>query len=210
MRHSDGIIPYPGMYASLSEIESDCWSRLQEGCDSARHPFHLPVIANAGIPGADLRTVVLRRVDAEVKILGFHTDVRSEKWKGLQQQTSVSWLFYSAADSIQLRFHTQAVLHYADTLAREVWDNSPLHCRRVYMGDERPGSPSDKPVHGLPDELLTRVPSAAESEKGWKHFGLVYCRVETMEWLKLSSKGHLRARFRYEDGVCAESTWLVP
>ncbi len=195
---------------SLHEIEKNCWQMLRAGRDSGSHPFHLPAVASAGPEGVELRTVVLRRAEEEQRLLGFHTDVRSAKWQSLRHQPMMQWLFYSASDRIQLRIRAIAQLHHQDAMAREAWENSPVRCRRVYMGDEMPGAPSPYPTHGLPDEYFQTLPSVESAEKGWEHFGVVITRVETMEWLKLSNRGHLRASFRYRAGAQAEAVWLVP
>lgn len=195
---------------SLHEIENHCWQMLRAGCDSGSHPFHLPAVASSGPDGVELRTVVLRRAEEEKRLLGFHTDVRSAKWQSLRLQPQMQWLFYSAPDRVQLRIRASAQLHQQDTIAREAWDNSPVRCRRVYMGDEIPGAPSPYPTHGLPDEFFQTLPSVESAEKGWDHFGVVITRVETIEWLQLSSRGHLRASFHYRAGEAAQTMWMVP
>ncbi len=200
----------PDAFSDPETIEAACWTMLQAGAQSHRHPFHLPVMANPASGSFGVRTVVLRQVNTQAKTLGFHTDIRSGKWAEMCRDPRVSWLFYAQEERIQLRLQGIATCYTGDAEARRVWDNSPLHCRRVYMGEEVPGHPAAAATHGLPPDLLQRVPSAAEAEQGWKHFGLVITRIERMEWLKLSRSGHLRAGFQYGAGGALQAEWLVP
>ena len=64
---------------TLEEIPAYAWQALQNGVDSASHPFHTPCIATIGKYGPMQRTVVLRYVDIPQRLLVCHTDRRSSK-----------------------------------------------------------------------------------------------------------------------------------
>ena len=46
-----------------------------------------------------------------------------------------------------------------------------------------------------------------ESEKGYKNFTVIQCKIKSIEWLYLAAKGHRRAKFDLEND---KNTWLVP
>lgn len=66
-----------------------------------------------------MRTVVLRKALPLLKELRFHTDVRSNKWKELQNNNSISALFYDASTRVQTRVKGKAILHFNDALTSE-------------------------------------------------------------------------------------------
>ena len=46
-----------------------------------------------------------------------------------------------------------------------------------------------------------------QSEKGYKNFTVIKCKIKSIEWLYLAAKGHRRAKF---DLVNKKESWLVP
>jgi 3-hydroxyisobutyrate dehydrogenase len=199
-----------GIQYDLPALEKYCWLKMAQGTLSYKDPFHNPVVANRNMHGVNLRTVVLRKVDAEKKQLSFHTDIRSGKWKELQADNHTSWHFYSPAARIQLRVSGLATLHYDDVIASESWANSTLSSRKIYCGEEGPSALTPIPVSGLPAAFENADPTPEQSEAGRKNFGVVSTRVQWMEWLWLNSAGHRRASFHYNADSSYVANWLVP
>ena len=48
-----------------------------------------------------------------------------------------------------------------------------------------------------------------ESEKRYKNFAVIKTKINSIEWLFLSAKGHRRAKFIYENEVIRKN-WLTP
>ena len=46
-----------------------------------------------------------------------------------------------------------------------------------------------------------------QSEKGYKNFTVIQCKIKIIEWLYLAAKGHRRAKFDIETN---KSIWLIP
>ena len=195
---------------SLIDLEKDCWLKLLNGAQHYKHPLHNPVVANVADFGVNMRTVVLRNVQPEKKQLAFHTDIRSGKWTGLEQQNNISWLFYDAPGRIQIRLGGFATLHHDDAVADQAWAVSTMSSRKIYLGQYGPSTSSEAPVSGLPAALETRDPTVEESLAGRKNFGTVVTTVQWMEWLFLNSKGHRRANFKYTEEANFTAEWLVP
>lgn len=199
-----------GIEYSLEGLEKDVWLRILNGSVKYKDVLHNPVVANINQHGVNIRTVVLRKVNIAKKQLAFHTDIRSGKWKDLQQQNNISWLFYDAPGRIQIRLSGTATLHQDDAVAEEAWTTSTMSSRKIYLGETGPSATSASPVSGLPDAFEANDPSPEESRAGRKNFGVVITTVTWMEWLWLNSKGHRRAGFTYSEDGSFKGDWLIP
>ena len=67
---------------------------------------------------------------------------------------------------------------------------------------------SPTPTSGLKPELDNYEFTMEESEEGYKNFTIMQCKIKNIEWLYLTAKGHLRARFDF--GETKREYWLVP
>lgn len=199
-----------GIEYTLDGLERDSWLRLLNAAVRYKDAMHNPVVANVNQYGINIRTVVLRKVKPVEKQLVFHTDIRSGKWKELQQQNNISWLFYDAPGRIQIRLSGKASLHHNDAIAEEAWEASTMSSRKIYLGEPGPSEIAALPVSGLPPAFEADDPTPEESKTGRKNFGIVVTTVTWMEWLWLNSKGHRRAGFTYFDDGSFEANWLIP
>jgi pyridoxamine 5'-phosphate oxidase len=199
-----------GIAFGIEDIEKDCWKRLVNGSLKFKDPFHNPTVANSNDFGVNIRTVVLRKADEIKKELAFYTDIRSGKWNELNLNNTISWLFYSSEARMQIRLSGSASLHQKDAIADEGWEKSTLSSRKIYLGEMGPSSVSEIPISGLTEKFETSDPTPEESLRGRKNFGIVITKVKWMEWLWLSSKGHRRASFQYNNTNEFMAKWLVP
>ena len=60
---------------------------------------------------------------------------------------------------------------------------------------------------GLKPEFDNFEFTLAQSEKGYKNFTVIQCKIQTIEWLYLAAKCHRRAKFNLKTN---ENIWLVP
>ena len=194
---------------TLEQVLAESWAMVAHAITEPAHPFRTPVLGTTGPHGCNLRTVVLRRVIEPERLLICHTDLRSSKIHDLRQQPRLSWLFYHPQEKIQLRFDGQATLHTDDDLADEQWVACNLMSRRIYRTLNVPGTPLSGPASGLPESLITRAPTPAESEAGRKNFAVIACKVDFIDWLFLNSEGNWRAQFRWANDKLT-ATWIVP
>ncbi|MEE4287832.1 MAG: flavin-binding protein, partial [Erythrobacter sp.] len=73
-----------------------------------------------------------------------------------------------------------------------------------------PGTASDAPTSGLPDELEGVEPSDAQLVPARANFAVLVVTLEELDWLYLAHTGHVRARFaRGTDGDW-EGGWVSP
>jgi hypothetical protein len=195
----------------LGAVLAECWHLLADGAADPQHDFHLTSLAttHAGL-GCTLRTVVLRRVDAEARELWFYTDLRSRKIGEIQEDPRVALLFHSLSDDTQVRVQADAAIHHRDELAENAWQELTPRRRRDYLVSGPRGLPWAWATSGLPSELEARDPSEAESEAGRLNFAVVVCHVRQMDWLFLTPHGHRRANFAWNGDGKLQTSWLVP
>ncbi|WP_051282882.1 pyridoxamine 5'-phosphate oxidase family protein [Silanimonas lenta] len=192
---------------SLPGVLDRCWALLAEGQRLRHSPFHQGVLGTLSRRGPATRYVVLRQVDREQGVLGFHTDRRSEKWGEIERDPRVSLCFFGQGQ--QIRAEGLARRHAGDAPAELAWKRTGLMSRRCYLATPGPGTVLPGPGSGLPAPLATRRPEEAESAAGWVHFGLVQVVLARLEWLNLAFEGHRRARFVREGGRW-RGEWCVP
>lgn len=192
---------------SIDELEKDCWIQLVNGAVKSRSPFHTPCVATLINGEVSMRTIVLRKAIPLLKELRFHTDIRSNKWREIQDNNSISALFYDASARIQIRVKGKAILHFNDTMTSEAWQKTTLSSRRCYLTQASPSSFSAIPTSGLTEEVEQENLTLAESEVGAQNFGIVSIQVESLEWLWLNHAGHRRALFDY---IQDSYRWMIP
>ena len=195
------LLAHPDICAAplLCALRSEAEAALDEGVRRRKSPWRCLSFATVGHDGhPELRNLVLRGFDPVERTLRFHTDVRSPKWGQLEQSASVSILGYDPERQLQIRLRGIASCHHDNAIARGAWDNSHVMSRACYAAAHAPGTPVDEPP-----------PAPAYCETAARHFGALVARYSEMEVLKLSSGGHLRARFWW-NGETYHETWLAP
>ena len=192
---------------NLSSIEKDCWQRMMDGVLQSRNQFHHPVVANSNATGVNMRTVVVRDACSVEKTLRFYTDIRTGKWTELQQDQTISWLFYDAESRIQIRASGKASLHQNDELANHAWDNVNPISRKNYSSILSPSAEIILPLDAMQESLAI---TAKKNEAGRENFGVVVSKVLWMEWLWLNPQCHYKANFMYDKEGEFTGSWLVP
>ena len=192
---------------NLSSIEKDCWQRMMDGVLQSRNQFHHPVVANSNATGVNMRTVVVRDACSVEKTLRFYTDIRTGKWTELQQDQTISWLFYDAESRIQIRASGKASLHQNDELANHAWDNVNPSSRKNYSSILSPSAEIILPLDAMQESLAI---TAKKNEAGRENFGVVVSKVLWMEWLWLNPQCHYKANFMYDKEGEFTGSWLVP
>lgn len=180
------------------EILNHIWAELRRGVDDSKHPYHQAVLATLDEHSEPTqRTLVLRALSDRTLLL--HTDARSAKLEQVRRRAKVSLLFYNPTSRIQLALRGT----YNDELSRQLhnrqWESTTLMSRRCYLAPYAPGQQAREMVRNLPDELIARRPDAKESAAGKVNFAVMAIVIEEIDSLRLSSKGHTRIRFSWQD-----------
>jgi pyridoxamine 5'-phosphate oxidase len=193
------------------ELFEKVLSTLENAVVNRHDAFHTATLATVNLKGEpEARTVVFRRLLRQPLALCCHIDLRSPKADEIRNNPNVSWMFYGAAEKLQLRIRAAAALHTDDALAEEQWQSSKLFARRCYCGDA-PGTLKDFPSSGLPDFLTSRAPTEEETnEMGRQNFCVVRSVVREIDVYELCAQGHRRSLFIIDENGEIEPRWLTP
>ncbi|MEE4288702.1 MAG: pyridoxamine 5'-phosphate oxidase family protein, partial [Erythrobacter sp.] len=146
------------MFSDLGDVRQDLTNRLIRAARDRKSAMHTPALVTSDV---DVRTMVLREFDAAAWTLRFHTDTRAPKVAPIEADPRVAVLFYDKGAKIQIRVRGQAQILRDAPITDAAWANGSNFARRCYMGDG-PGTASDAPTSGLPDELEGVEPSDAQ------------------------------------------------
>ncbi len=179
---------------SLTQIEQSAWTQLSESCHDPQAAFrYLTLCSVDGKSRPQARTVVLREVDADARLLEFHTDIRSPKWQELTANPNASVLGYCPVTRIQLRLAGEVELFgHSTELANSAWEALPYWTRTTYMG----GPPGDEKALGTPEGVP--APNSASEAEGQKVFGVVRFKAQSLDWFQLKQQDNKRALFDYD------------
>jgi pyridoxamine 5'-phosphate oxidase len=188
--------------SDLSTIDRECWRLLKEGVVSYKNPFHFGVCTTIDDHFPAARTVIIRGVDIQNKIIKFNTDIRSPKFLQLTINPHISWLFYDENLRIQMRCNAVASLHVDDEIADKGWHEARLSCKITYTPAQSPGTFLEKPY--LLDLNQINIPEH-ELEAARKNFAIVQTQIISLDWVSLHHKGNRRAFFDYKKNI---QTWM--
>lgn len=200
MTRSQSFAAAPTGPEDLFAAEDQAWRLLQRGVAdrhaASRHPSLVTVDAEGRL---QVRTVVLRRVEPEARVLGFHSDRRSQKVHALQALPSCAVHVYDSRRRLQLRVSGQAAVHLDGAAVDAEWQRLPPGSRDSYAVLAAPGSVVAHPTQGL-----------ERGDDAWarSQFCYITIAVQSIEALWLRPSGHLRAGFFYDPP--APSEWWVP
>ena len=197
----------PAYYEDFNEIKKKIWLMLDDAITNRASQFRIPTFICGDQSDFDGRIVVLRKSDQLNNTLQFHSDIRSDKIEKLKKNPKAAMLFYDKDEKIQVRLKIECIVNHNNEITKESWSKTQHISRKCYLVDNGPGSESASPTSGLKPELDNFDFTMEQSEKGYKNFTVIQCKIKSIEWLYLAAKGHRRARFDLET---KKDTWLVP
>ncbi len=197
----------PAYYEDFKEIKKKIWSMLDDAVTNRSSQFRIPVFVCGDQSNFDGRIVVLRKSDQSNNLVQFHSDIRSDKINKLKNNKNASMLFYDKEEKIQVRLKVECIINHDNEITKESWKKTGHISRKCYLVDNGPGTESSTPTSGLKPELDNFDFTKEQSEKGYKNFTVIQCKIKSIEWLYLAAKGHRRARFELDNN---KEYWLVP
>lgn len=195
---------------ALGSIQSQCWSFLDAAARGNEAGWRLPVLATSTLKGFRQRTIVLRNVQPDRAALLFHTDRRSPKVEQIEANPNVALLFYDHDLAAQLQVEGSATIHQSDDIASMIWDEGTPASLKMYCAPLVPGTVCPTAEFNTPLTLQGRIPERSEIISGRATFCVIEVVVDTVEWLRLSRDGNLRARYIYKSGRLQTAEWLAP
>ena len=194
----------------LITVENNCWQMLSSAVSDRKHPMRSMVVGSVSGSMAQIRTVVLRKVEIETKKIYFHTDIRSSKIEDIKQTGQLSWLAYDQTQRTQIRLCGATILHHGNDIAKTQWNLTQHHSRRNYLLPEGSGKKETEDFKILKDKLSDFSYTLEESEAGFQNFVVVETSVEKLDWYYAHHTGNRRAGFTYEHGIIKNAEWLTP
>ncbi|MBI5720054.1 MAG: pyridoxamine 5'-phosphate oxidase family protein [Burkholderiales bacterium] len=177
---------------SLSAIEAALWRELAAAAHDVQHGWRRLVLATRAADAADARTLVLRELDADQRLLLFYTDARSAKVLQIAHRPAGTLVGWCAALSWQVRMRARLDVQTEGLAVSSRWARLALTpSAQDYLAPAAPGTPVD----------AGSVPPPG----GRTHFALLSARIESIDWLELGEHAHRRASFD-----AAGARWLVP
>lgn len=194
----------------LPTVEKNCWEMLSTAVSDRKHPMRSMVVGSVSGSMAQIRTIVLRKVDIETRKIYFHTDIRSSKIEDIRRTGQLSWLAYDQTQRTQIRLCGATVLHHGNEIARTQWNLTHHHSRRNYLLPEGSGKKHSEDFKTFQDKLSDFSYTLDESEAGFQNFVVVETTVEKLDWYYAHHTGNKRAGFTYENGLLKSTDWLTP
>ncbi|MDT7834468.1 pyridoxamine 5'-phosphate oxidase family protein [Aquabacterium sp. OR-4] len=179
---------------SLDRIHAACWQELEAATRTRGHGWRLLALASLAPPDhageppvADVRTVVLREVQADARQLVIYTDSRSPKLAQIRSQPQVTAMCWSPALSWQLRLRARLTVDTDGLGVSSRWARLKMHpSAQDYLSPLPPGAALDTPAQQAPP-----APDRGSRE----FFAVIFATVERIDWLELHAEGHRRAVF---------------
>lgn len=191
-----------GDVVDLGHRLASAWRVLEEGVRNRHAPAHTPALATVDAHGRpQVRTLVLRKVEAASGLLRLHTDTRSSKWTDLLAHPQAQLLVYDASRKLQLRLVCVASLQSNGDPADAAWAASRAMSRRCYQQRLAPGTAVSSPDQG------TQV--CDDPELARARFGVIDLAVQEIDLLTLAAAGHRRSRHVREKSGWV-GTWTCP
>lgn len=187
---------------SLAAIEAGAWVALTRAAGDPQSGFRQVTLCTVDAGGQpQARMVVLRQASADLRMLEFHTDIRSPKWAELAAGPRATVLGYCPATRLQLRLRGTITRHAPESpLARTAWESLPPWTRSTYAG----GPPGD-------ELAFAPAPPATESDMGGHaNFGVLHFTARDLDWFQLQRQDNRRALFRYDGTRLSDANWIAP
>lgn len=137
-------------------------------------------------------------------MLACHGDRRSDKVSEAETDPRASWLFYDRERKLQLRLSGQLSIHVDDDFADSCWEHTMDSGRACYNTERGPGQTVTQPA-----SAPALIDNDKEEQAARSHFAVIACRIDFLDWLVLSAKGHRRAQFQRHDSDW-QARWVLP
>jgi hypothetical protein len=196
---------------NLDDVLDRVWHRLERAAEKPGHPFRTLTLGTAREDAPHVRTVIVRDTDRDARRLAFHTDRRTRKVEDIRDSDRIAWHGWTPDTREQLRLQGTATVHCDDEVADALWAAERPSSLDVYVRDDEPGTPVDRPRDGRAEAVRNKTLTRADVAEGRPYFAAVRTVIDEIEWLHLHPEGHYRARFAFDaTEERFEGNWILP
>lgn len=196
-------------FPEIGAIDDTCWKTLSEAASNSDHPLRYLTFCTVDPQDhPQARTLVLRYADRDRRVLEFHTDVRSPKWRELAENPKATVLGFDQSERTQIRMTGEAaVFGPGDPMNTGAWNALSPWTKTTYQG----GPPGDY-TNQLPiDTPHAESGDPEPAQDGASRFGIILFRAFTLDWCLLARSGNRRAIINYApDFNILNAEWVNP
>lgn len=196
-------------FTSLDKVLKTAWNLIYRAAVSRNDPMRTPVLATIADGHPHQRTIVLRKVDTNVHLLYFFSDMRAPKVMHLQQNPNCNLVFWDPRKKVQVEVQAKGKVFHQTTLNQEFWNQINIGGRTSYAALQAPGTPIKKNQAYLPDNWSKEM-DIQDTQFAFEHFAVLVLNVQQLDVLHLHEAGHQRCLFTKTAEKSWEMNWLVP
>ena len=194
-----------GDIQSPDDLFSFAMNELKLGVKASKHPFHLCTIATVDAHNQPhARTVVSRGIAPPYTQLRVHSDQRSLKNEHIQLNPTVSVLYYSQPQKLQVRFTGIASIVTAGTDHKQYFNDSSQHAKLCYGYPTAPGTPITESTKEALHPNITVANLADVKATAQTNFSAIMINFTQVDVLWLCNQGHVRIA-----GNCDDDAWQL-
>jgi general stress protein 26 len=182
---------------NLNEVLLTIWQQFTQAENDKKHPFRFGTLGTVNKNGANMRTVVIRKVLKAENELWLYTDIRTPKVQEIECNSAISWHFYHQNQQTQIRLYGTAKIIHNQAINHRIWNELPNYGKTDYLTKSAPGS--------IKDETNTEHISTNDAQ----YFCIIKTKIDSIDWLQLNRNGHLRAGFDFINQEWI-GKWLIP
>ena len=166
-------------------ILQDIKKELIKGHTKRGHPFRYFSFGTSKNNIPQQRTVVLRKILPDFTLL-VYTDLRSQKIEEIEQNISVSALFYHPKKLIQIKITATTEIVVDKKELKLFWGNISEKSRKDFTTSQPPGS-------------KVNSPEQVDYTSDKNHFCILKLKPTKIEYLKLTRPNHIRIEYTKVD-----------
>ena len=187
----------------LRDLHVACWDHLIRARHDRKSEFRWMNVATIDMQSnPQIRTVVLRSVNARDHTLAFHTDRRSAKWQELNGNTSVALHFHARRAAVQIRMSGHVLVAGEDERLK-TWQHLHDGVRKTYGQKLAPGSVVSEPEENHDCAIMNEA-------QAYANFAVINVTIHKIDWLELGLDRNRRALFTYGEHGALYARWIAP
>ena len=191
---------FTNFFSDLDKGELKIWDLLAQGVVNKKSKFHTPTLSTVNGNMINSRTIILRKVDNNTKMLFFYSDSRSRKVLNIIQNNNVTVHLYEPRFKLQVQLYGHAKIENNSEKTKNIWSSLNSFSKKNYLSALSPGEKIDS---------LNDLKYNTDNEEAYSNFSLIYFKATKLECLQLSDIKNIRVEFVYTESS-NKKYYMVP